>query len=389
MKNLLLFFLSAVLILNSCGEKGPENQFTVSGKLENAAGKLITLNKIEVNSMVAIDSVTIGENGEFELTSTTSTPTFYILKTSPNDYITLIMDSAESVTVTGNFDDLAKSYEVEGSEDCRLIKELDTQIQMTMAAIDSLGVIYQANQENPSLDSVKAELDKEFMKIIEAQKAYSINFIDSHTNSFTTLVALSQQVAPRSPVFDVHNDIAYFEKAAIALAERYPNSEDVKGLTDFIEKIKNPQTQAMAGNLGIGAEAPEIALPSPEGEMIKLSSLRGKYVLLDFWAGWCKPCRAENPNLVSTFRKYKSKNFDIFQVSLDQTKEMWTGAIKKDRLSSWKHVSDLKFWQSEAAALYNVRSIPASFLLDPEGKIIATNLRGPALGDKLKEIFGY
>ena len=389
MKNLLLFFLSAVLILNSCGEKGPENQFTVSGKLENAAGKLITLNKIEVNSMVAIDSVTIGENGEFELTSTTSTPTFYILKTSPNDYITLIMDSAESVTVTGNFDELSKSYEVEGSDDCMLIKELDTQIQKTMAAIDSLGVIYQANQENPSLDSVKAELDKEFMKIIEAQKAYSTNFIDQHTNSFTTLVALSQQVAPRSPVFDVQNDIAYFEKAAIALAERYPTSEDVKGLTDFIEKIKNPQTQAMGGNLGIGAEAPEIALPSPEGEMIKLSSLRGKYVLLDFWAGWCKPCRAENPNLVSTFRKYKSKNFDIFQVSLDQTKEMWTGAIKKDRLSSWKHVSDLKFWQSEAAALYNVRSIPASFLLDPEGKIIATNLRGPALGDKLKEIFGY
>ena len=389
MKKLLLFLLSAILVLNSCSEKGPENQFSISGKLENAAGKIITLNKIEANSMVAIDTATIGDNGEFELTGTASNPKFFIVKTSPNDYITVIMDSAESVTITGNFDDFAKSYEVEGSEDCKLIKELDLQIQKTMAGIDSLGAIYQANQESTSLDSVKAELDKGFIKIIEAQKAFSTNFVDQHTNSFTALVALSQQVAPRSPVFDVQNDIAYFEKVAVALAERYPNSEDVKGLTDFVEKIKNPQAQNMGGTIGIGTEAPEIALASPEGKIIKLSSLRGKYVLLDFWAGWCKPCRAENPNLVSTYRKYKNKNFDIFQVSLDQTKEMWTDAIKKDKLGSWNHVSDLKFWQSEAAALYNIRSIPASFLLDPEGKVIATNLRGPALGDKLKEIFGY
>jgi peroxiredoxin len=149
------------------------------------------------------------------------------------------------------------------------------------------------------------------------------------------------------------------------------------------------QDAAPESGIGMFQEAPEIDLPSPQGKNIKLSSLKGKYVLLDFWASWCKPCRMENPNVVTNFNKYKSKGFTIYQVSLDQTKEAWISGIKEDNLGQWSHVSDLKFWDCAPAKVYGVQGIPANFLLDPEGKIVATNLRGDDLGAKLKEIYGY
>ncbi len=135
-----------------------------------------------------------------------------------------------------------------------------------------------------------------------------------------------------------------------------------------------------------GTMAPEIALPNPDGDIMKLSDLRGNYVLIDFWASWCKPCRMENPNVVRMYKKFENENFEIFGVSLDRNKEKWLEAIAKDQLE-WPHVSDLKFWQSTAAELYNVKSIPFTVLIDPEGKVIATKLRGAALEQKLDEIF--
>ena len=152
-----------------------------------------------------------------------------------------------------------------------------------------------------------------------------------------------------------------------------------------IKRQQNAKNSATT-NLEIGSIAPEIALPNPEGDTILLSSLRGKYVLLDFWASWCRPCRIENPHLVESYEKYNEKGFDIFQVSLDKKRESWIEAIEKDQLT-WHQVSDLKYWNSAPAELYKVRAIPANFLLDKNGKIIAKNLRGDALEAKLSEIF--
>jgi peroxiredoxin len=144
--------------------------------------------------------------------------------------------------------------------------------------------------------------------------------------------------------------------------------------------------QALPIGIQVGQVAPDISLPDASGKTMPLSSFRGKYVLLDFWASWCGPCRQENPNVVNMHSLYKDKGFTVYSVSLDNNKSNWETAIAKDNLQ-WNHVSDLKMWNSVVVTLYQIDGIPLTFLLDPDGKIIAKNLRGPELEKKLSEIF--
>ena len=145
--------------------------------------------------------------------------------------------------------------------------------------------------------------------------------------------------------------------------------------------------QGQPAGPAIGQKAPELAFQNPEGKTLKLSDLKGKVVLIDFWASWCRPCRMENPNVVKAYNKYHEKGFEIFSVSLDKDKASWVNAIKQDGLVWANHVSDLLYWQSQAAQIYGVRSIPATFLIGKDGKIIAKNLRGEALEQALEQIF--
>lgn len=154
----------------------------------------------------------------------------------------------------------------------------------------------------------------------------------------------------------------------------------------LLAQKQQEEQQAKLDNLiPVGSEAPDFTQNSPEGKPISLSSLRGKVVLIDFWASWCRPCRMENPNVLRVYNKYHNKGFEILGVSLDKTKEAWTGAIKQDGLP-WKHVSDLQFWNNAVAQQYGVSAIPYTVLVDREGKVLAKNLRGPALEEKLAEV---
>ena len=171
--------------------------------------------------------------------------------------------------------------------------------------------------------------------------------------------------------------------------KKYTTSTYIQVLNDNISKMKgeeqNQKLREMIADLG--AKAPEIALPSPKGDTIRLSSFRGKYVLVDFWASWCPPCRKDNPDLVAIYKQFKAKGFEIFQVSLDKTRDAWVTAIREDGCV-WPNVSDLQYWNSSAAKTYKVDAIPASFLLDKDGTIMSRNLRGEDLYNRLVQLLG-
>ncbi|MCD4768856.1 MAG: TlpA family protein disulfide reductase, partial [Bacteroidales bacterium] len=233
------------------------------------------------------------------------------------------------------------------------------------------------------------DLDKQAQEIIGGINSYTKEYIDANLTSMVSMIALYQQVVPGVYVINPEEDIDYFIKVDSTLFSLYPESEPVKY---FHEQISQLITSMGARNADIaifeeGGEAPDFTLPDRDGNPVSLSSTRGKVVLLDFWAAWCPPCRTENPNLVNAYERINEKGFDIFQVSLDQTREAWLKGIEEDNLGQWHHVSDLKYWQSMVVPLYRIQGIPTSFLLDRDGKIIGSNLRGSALVSKLEEIF--
>lgn len=358
---------------------------TINGTIKNAANKMIYLSDIKM-----VDSTMIDANGNFSFAIQANEEKFINILLSDKNGFLLLIDSLEDINIVADANNLYATYEVSGSPGSSNIRELNHRFDKTKQAIDKLGKIVSKNEDNPKRDSIIASLNKRYVKIMRKQRLETINFLKENNASLAALPALFQQVDEKTaPILEYPKDKKIFMTVYRSLSKKYPNSESVKILKNFIdgkERIlkANKQKSATQEN---GSKAPEIVEKNPAGKSIALSSLQGKYVLLDFWAAWCKPCRFENPNLVTNYAKYKQKGFEIYQVSLDREKQKWIDAIEKDNLGDWIHVSDLAYWDSKHARLYNVRSIPANFLLDKEGKIIAKNLRGDALSKKLAEIF--
>ncbi|MFO7827736.1 MAG: TlpA disulfide reductase family protein [Bacteroidales bacterium] len=383
----LLFILMAGIIISSCDSE-PEH-FTVSGEIKNANGTKLYFIELQANQLNYLDSIILNNQGNFKFTGHSEIPKFYVLRTSPDNYLSLIINPNEQITVHADINNLISSAEIEGSEDSKKILALRRQLDQTISKIDSIGMFYQSIIGTRKLTShIKDSLNQLSEKIIEEHKQQTISFIKENSGSLAGLMALYQQVAPRKYVLEPKKDLQYFELVDSTLSSLYPSSEPVRTLSSQVAEIKRQikSEETMNSMVGIGAFAPEIALPGPEGDTSKLSSLKGQYVLIDFWASWCRPCRVENPILVKVYDKYHDRGFEIFQVSLDKKKSSWTEAIEKDNLK-WIHVSDLKYWDSAPAKLYRVQSIPANFLIDKQGKIIAKNLRGEQLEAELSKIF--
>lgn len=378
MKNLTIAMLAVVFLSAACTDTNTSNkEQTLSGTITNGEGQEVSLIGFPKGQPDTLGTAVLTASGEFSFPINARSLAFYSLNVGETETIVLAFDSTQSPVVTADFTSITSNYDVSNSEDSKNIRDSYVESYTYEKSLDSLMKELQdaaAAQDNEA----RVELSKEYNEMRIAYKDFLTGHIDADSTNIANFSVL-QRLNPEE-------DWPYFLKVRNGLSMRLKGNPFYDQMANQIAQLEN-QKKAEA-SFSPGALAPDIVLPSPEGPEIALSSLRGNYVLIDFWAAWCKPCRIENPNIVKMYKKYEDDNFEIFGVSLDQHRDKWIEAIAKDELT-WPQVSDLGFWQSAAAQLYNVRSIPYTVLLDPEGKIIATKLRGKPLEDKLASIFGH
>ena len=386
MNRTLGLILLGTTVLVGCRNKTAE----ISGILENPVPReYIFLQELKSNELLTVDSAMISEDGSFDFKRVVKFPSFYLLKINQNNFLTMLVEPGEKIKMTSHNDSLNYPVAVLGSNGTKLMADYNKTMRKTIKKISSLSEIYNRNIQRTDLDVLVDSLDQLAHGYLNDLNSYTKQYIDKNISSLVCLVALYQQVSPGVYVLNPVNDISYYVKVDSSLFIKYPDYEPVILLHNQVQQLLADVEKKKTGSAGTGEnmQAPEISLPSPEGDTIKLSSTRGAIVLLDFWASWCSPCRTENPNLVRAYDQYHSKGFQIYQVSLDKARDAWIKGIRDDQLEKWIHVSDVKYWNSVVVPLYKIESIPCNYLLDREGRIIASNLRGEALQRKLAELF--
>lgn len=362
-----LFGLLAILFfVIGCNKQEAEKGFSIKGKINNAPGSYIVLHEFTPKGLLFIDSAEVNADGVFEFKGSLSEPVFCVIPFNNAASIFLVDTNAEiMVSIDANN---PEQFTVNGSPETEKLKsllKLNSDYQRAAMLVEQKFAAY---KDNIPPVSVQNQIRYEFDSIMKARDAAIKQFAVQTDQSLVPFFA-TNFLLPRA-------DFEFLKQIDQKFYNKFSNS---KYAQELHERVMNLSKTAS------GSTAPDIVLQDPFGKPIALSSLRGKIVLVDFWASWCRPCREESPRLVKLYNKYKTKGFDIFSVSLDDNREAWQKAINDDKLL-WTHVSDLLKWNSAVVSQYNIEAIPFTVLVDAEGKIIATGLRGEALEQKLAEL---
>jgi peroxiredoxin len=378
----ILSFLLIVFAFVSCKDKTEPGRFVVNGELKNAPDQKVYLEQLFFSQKdpEVLDTAEL-KNGKFSVTTIGTEEGLYRLRLEKNEAGFIFINDQPVISFKGDLKEMTlKESNFRSPANYSFnkflngIDERQSKLDVLSKQIDSL----QKDKKNDSLTAVTAaQINTEAAGF----KNYVLKSVDTISDPVVAMFALgyTRGIDPKE-----------LQVAVPALAKKFPKHQGIAGIitqyNEMMAKKNEPVPAAPAGTRpGIGSAAPEITMADTSGKPFSLSSLKGKYVLVDFWASWCAPCRGENPNVVANYNKYKNKNFTILGVSLDDDKAAWLKAIRKDNLS-WMQVSDMKGWYGPVVNAYGFDGIPYNVLLDPQGKIIATELREADLGKKLAEV---
>jgi peroxiredoxin len=394
MKKIMLIAVTAILLF-SCKNKTDNGKFTVTGEIKNAPDQKVYLEQLYFSQAdpQVLDTVDL-KNGHFTASALAPEEGLYRIrlengkesgfifindKSDINFTTDLTASGLQSTSFDSYANSILKSFISALDSQTTILNNEDEHLQQLRdkkatekALMPKDGPTPEQWKELSETDSILTVTSKDMNEKATAYKSYIIHFIDSVSDPIMAVFALG---------YTNNIDPNLLSKPVSNLTTRFPKNETIASTVTQYNQII---TQYNA-TPHIGGIAPDINLPDTSGKHFALSSLRGKYVLVDFWASWCGPCRGENPNVVKAFNQFKDKNFTVLSISLDSSKRDWIDAINADNLT-WNHISDLQSWNSSVVNLYGFNSIPYNVLIDPQGKIIAQSLRGEDLENKLSEV---
>lgn len=346
---------------------------SIEGTVNIEEGAVAYLSRVDGNQVMSPDSTVIDNKGHFQMDVSLSSPTMFLLKFKGRDNATLHLmmepgDKADLELYDAKELGFIRIAKASGSRNIDVYRQFNNILYEHQQKLNNINSEF---SQKSTPEDRKRELSMLFQQEMATQNNEVAKLLSDNGDALICafLVTYFDE--------DAENRIAIYETIYNKLKDRYKSNQ-------FVQYIEGK----LRTTLGPGRTAPEIEMKDPDGKTRKLSDLRGKIVMIDFWASWCSPCRMENPNVVRLYKKYHDKGFEIYSVSLDKTRDAWVRAIQQDGLEWPNHVSDLRGWTSSGGASYGIRSVPSTVLVDRDGKIIARNLRGQELANKLKEIFG-
>lgn len=376
------YFILVLMVtaLFSCNQKTEKGHFIVNASIKNIENQKVFLEQLYFNNSQSqlIDTSEI-INGKFTVEGMSSEEGMFRLRFEKMNNGFIFINDAPEINFSADIKDPSLSGPFFSSPANKalisFISMLDAKGKMISEATAKLEAL-KTTQNNDSMVAVETIQVNELRS---GFRNYVLAFADTTSHPVLAMFALG---------YTSDAEPALLDKIVGNLSNRFPNHQEAAALVSRYNQMKSQQAQATSkagGRPGVGITAPDFTMNDVNDKPFSLSQLKGKYVLVDFWASWCAPCRGENPNVVTAFNKYKNKNFTVLGVSLDEKKEAWLKAIKNDNLA-WTQVSDLKGWSSASVGLYGFDGIPYNVLIDPQGKIIATELRGEGLEAKLSEV---
>jgi hypothetical protein len=381
-----LILLIPVLIITGCRNR---NAFTVTGSVKAPSEKeYIYINRVNVDKTVLIDSARINSRTRFRFRIKADEIDYYQLGYPPEDFVTLLALPGEKINLDFKGKRLSENYEVTGSEGSGKVQLLDLKLLNTKNKLDSITTLYRNAEKEPDFDTKRKLIEADYLNLVREQRQFNIEFIIKNISSLSAIKALYQRLDDQTYVLYEPRDLQYFKIVSDSLSRHFPDSKHTKALVSDFSKEMNQfysrQLQQISSSLPETKLDPD--LKDINGNRVKLSSLRGKYVLLTFWSAASRECIAENLQLKEFYRLYNRKGFQIYQVNLDADESAWKSAVKFDELP-WINTREDDVADPVNARLYNVKAVPANYLYDPEGNIIASNLHGRNLQIKLNQLF--